>query len=250
ILFQTIDAIGPAQFSCMVSDSTGNTLLGRTKVAHAVPTIIPVADCVHHLSNTVGDITLTIIQAVITKIHKSHLGMAEFKAARSIIPGAPGRGLEAVGKTRFGTVVYSARSLQRNLPVLKEIVKRGKFNMGTYAQYFDPKTNRTTVEFEFALAQIIRISTPAIQALTCLESNTATAADVYVFFHAFVALTLETLEDEGMAFAVEEKNEIRSILGWRYNQLFGTGNLASDIYVSAAYLIPGMSFLPRSNNIC
>ncbi|XP_006461004.1 hypothetical protein AGABI2DRAFT_117929 [Agaricus bisporus var. bisporus H97] len=164
--------------------------------------------------------------------------MAEFKAARSIIPGAPGHRLEAVGKTRFGTVVYSARSLQRNLPVLKEIVKRGKFNMGTYAQYFDPKTNRTTVEFEFALAQIVCIGTPAIQALTCLESNTATAADVYVFFHAFVALTLETLEDKGMAFAVEEKNEIRSILEWRYNQLFGMGNLASDIYVSAAYLIP------------
>ncbi|KAF7760558.1 hypothetical protein Agabi119p4_11234 [Agaricus bisporus var. burnettii] len=243
---KTIEAIGPARFSCMVSDSTGNTLLGRTKVARAVPTIIPVADCVHHLSNTVGDIvklsffrqTLTIIRAVITKIHKSHLGTAEFKAARSIIPGAPGRGLEAVGKTRFGTVIYSARSLQRNLPVLKEIIKRGKFNMGTYAQYFDPKTNRTTVEFEFALAQIVRIGTPAIQALTCLESNTATAADVYVFFHAFVALTLETLEDKGMAFAVEEKNEIRSILEWRYNQLFGTGNLASDIYVSAAYLIP------------
>ncbi|XP_006456240.1 hypothetical protein AGABI2DRAFT_146132 [Agaricus bisporus var. bisporus H97] len=53
---KTIDAIGPARFSCMVSDSTGNTLLGRTKVARAVPTIIPVADCVHHLSNTVGDI--------------------------------------------------------------------------------------------------------------------------------------------------------------------------------------------------
>lgn len=40
----------------MVSDSTGNTLLGRTKVARAVPTIIPVADCVHHLSNTIADI--------------------------------------------------------------------------------------------------------------------------------------------------------------------------------------------------
>lgn len=75
------------------------------------------------------------MRAVITKIHKSHLGTAEFKAARNVVPGAPGRGLEAVGKTRFGTVIYSARSLERNLPVLKEIVKRGKFNMGVSLDY-------------------------------------------------------------------------------------------------------------------
>ncbi|KAF7768644.1 hypothetical protein Agabi119p4_7887 [Agaricus bisporus var. burnettii] len=243
---QTIEGIGPARFSCMVSDSTGNTLLGQTKVARAVPTIIPVADCVHYISNTIGDIvklsffrqTLTIVRAVITKIHKSHLGTAELKAARSVVPGAPGRGLEAVGKTRFGTVIYSARSLERNLPVLKEIVRRKKFNMGAYAQYFDTKANFITHEFEFALAKIVRIGTPAIQAMTCLESNMATAADVYVFFHAFLALTLKTLEEKGMAFENEEKDQIRSILEWRYNQLFGTGNLASDIYVSAAYLIP------------
>lgn len=87
-------------------------LLGRTKVAAMVPTIIPVSDCVHQLSNTIGNIvkllyfhkvsfdrhissamlmilpqTLAIVCTVIAKIHKSHLGMAEFKGAHKLVPG-------------------------------------------------------------------------------------------------------------------------------------------------------------------
>ncbi|EKM74055.1 hypothetical protein AGABI1DRAFT_133687 [Agaricus bisporus var. burnettii JB137-S8] len=58
----------------------------------------------------------------------------------------------------------------------------------------------------------------------------ATAADVYVFFHAFLALTIETLE-EGMVFEIEEKTENRSILEWQHNQLFGNENMASDLYI-------------------
>jgi hypothetical protein len=78
--------------------------------------------------------TLSILRAVITRIHKSHLGTAEFKAARNSITGAPPCGLEAIGKTRFRTIIYSARSLERNLPVIKEMVKRGKFNLGVSDQ--------------------------------------------------------------------------------------------------------------------
>jgi hypothetical protein len=79
-----------------------------------------VADIVHHISNTLKDIikieffadTIKIVRAVITKFHSnsSHLGNSELKAARKELRTGPG--LEAIGKTRFGTVILSARSVQ------------------------------------------------------------------------------------------------------------------------------------------
>jgi hypothetical protein len=32
-----------------------------------------------------------------------------------------GRGLEAIGKTRFATLVFSAASIQRNIPAIKDV---------------------------------------------------------------------------------------------------------------------------------
>jgi hypothetical protein len=88
------------------------------------------------------------------------------------------------------------------------------------------------------LAQLVCIGTPAIQAMACLESNLVTAADVYIFYHAFVAATLETLLNKQMAYGTEEKTEILGILEWCHNQVFGSGNLTNNVYLSTAYLLP------------
>jgi hypothetical protein len=106
-------------------------------------------------------------------------------------------------------------------------------------KYFQLQTNKATVAFEFDLTQFVHIGTPAIQAMTCLEANLATTADVYVFYHAFFRSTLKMLKDSGMEYCIEVQREILLILDSRHNQLFGTGNLASKVYVSAAYLVLG-----------
>ena len=38
-------------------------------------------------------------------------------------------GLEAISKTRFGTVIWAARSLNRCIPVIKKVIERGIFDL-------------------------------------------------------------------------------------------------------------------------
>jgi hypothetical protein len=129
--------IGRAKFCAVVCDSTGNTRASRRLTVAEVPTALNVADIVHHISNTVKDIvkleffseTIKITRGVITKFHSnsSHMGSAELKAARKELHTGPG--LEAIGKTRFGTIILSARSVQRTVPALKRVVQNNKFNL-------------------------------------------------------------------------------------------------------------------------
>ena len=73
--------------------------------------------------------TIKTVRAVITKFHAtaSHLGTAELKAARKALRTGPG--LEAIGKTRFGTVILSSISVQRTIPAIKRVVQNGKFDL-------------------------------------------------------------------------------------------------------------------------
>lgn len=69
------------------------------------------------------------MRGVISKFHKSHIGAAELNLARK--EAGIKHGLEAIGKTRFGTVVRAARSLNRCLPAIKKVVERGVFSLGS-----------------------------------------------------------------------------------------------------------------------
>lgn len=93
-------------------------------------------DIVHFISNTIKDIvklayfqpTVTTMRGVIKKFHKSHPGITELKDVHRIC--GITKGLDAIGKTRFGTIVISAWSVQVNVPALKKIVERGIFDLG------------------------------------------------------------------------------------------------------------------------
>ena len=64
---------------------------------------------------------------MIAKFHRSHIGTAEFNTACAELKIT--RGLEAIGKTRFGTIIRAARALEKCLPVIKRVVERGVFNL-------------------------------------------------------------------------------------------------------------------------
>jgi hypothetical protein len=121
-----------------VSDSTGNTRLFRQLLANEIPTMFNLPDIVHFISNTIKDIvkleyfklTISIMRGVITKFHKSHLGTAELSFAH--VECHIGRGLDAIGKTRFGTIILAAWALQYNLPAIKRVVERGNFDLGVW----------------------------------------------------------------------------------------------------------------------
>ena len=136
LIFQIIDSIGRSRIAAVVSDSTGNTRLHRELLVKEVPTMLNLPDIIHFISNTIKDIvtlpffkpTILTIRGVLTKFHKSHLGKSELCAARKHF--SIGRGLEKIGKTRFGTIIFTASSVQRNLPAIKRVVEHGKFDLG------------------------------------------------------------------------------------------------------------------------
>ena len=134
--------IGWERFAAVVTDSTGNTKLFRELLVLDIPTIINFPDCVHFISNTIKDITkltyfqpvILIVRGVIRKFHQSHIGTFELDKAKTEI--SIGRGLESIGKTRFGSTVIGARSVERNIPAIKKVVYRGLFDLGVSAIYF------------------------------------------------------------------------------------------------------------------
>jgi hypothetical protein len=134
---QIIDLVGCSRMCAIVSDSTGNTRLHRELLVNKIPTMFNLPDIVHFISNnTLKDIikleffkvTITVMRSVITKFHKSHLGMAELSFAH--VECHIGRGLDAIGTTRFGTIILAAWALQYNIPAIKKVVERGNFDLG------------------------------------------------------------------------------------------------------------------------
>lgn len=61
----------------------------------------------------------------------SHIGIADLAKAREQL--VIGRGLESIGKTRFGTVVHSSVSVQRCIPAIQKAISFGrvKFDVST-----------------------------------------------------------------------------------------------------------------------
>ncbi|KAF9477045.1 hypothetical protein BDN70DRAFT_811256 [Pholiota conissans] len=237
--------VGRSRLCAIVCDSTGNTRLHRQLLVDEIPTLLNLPDIVHFISNTIKDIvripyfskTVTVLRGTITKFHGSHSGEAEMIAVHLIY--GISKGLDTIGGTRFGTIIIAAWALQLNIPCIREIVVRGKFDLGTLAAYFRG-TTRASLEFELVLAQLIELGSPALKALTCLEANEATAGDVYLFWHAMIWAIQEALIKPHSDYPQEVQEQVLGILNSRHKQLFGSGNMATaaDLYLSGVYLDP------------
>lgn len=133
---QIVDLVGRDRICAIVSDSTGNTRLHRELLVEEIPTLFNLPDIVHLISNTIKDLvkldyfkeTTTTMRSIIVKFHKSHEGTAELAFAH--VECGIGRGLESIGKTRFGTMILAAWALDHNLPAIKRVVERGRFDLG------------------------------------------------------------------------------------------------------------------------
>lgn len=96
--------------------------------------------------------------------------------------------------------------------------------------------SRSTMEFEFNLAQLVDVGMPAIKALACLEANESTAADVFVFWHAMLQAIKDVVTDPWREFPHEVQQQIFGILNSRHRQMFEDGNLSNQVYLAATYL--------------
>ncbi|THU92691.1 hypothetical protein K435DRAFT_585370, partial [Dendrothele bispora CBS 962.96] len=260
---QWIGTVGRHRFCGSCSDSTGNTLLARALIHQEVNTILPFADICHHLDNTNKDIikleffhetrththhtytrnpykpaipVLFSICGTIRCFSQSHLGKSELKIARR--EQLTGAGLEAIGKTRFVTVVLSAMSIQRTLPAIKQVVSEGKFTF-EFADYFQEPATPEGFEFDWKLRQLIQICSPIAKALVCLEANDTNPADAFIFWHAVIFDIERTLTNSKNRFPENVRHQILSILNHRHKQLFqSTGKMYNAAYLSCTVLNP------------
>ncbi|PPQ82630.1 hypothetical protein CVT26_001386 [Gymnopilus dilepis] len=88
--------------------------------------------------------------------------------------------------------------------------------------------------------RLIKVGSPPLKALTCLESNDATVGDVYIFWHATIWAIKEELTRPRCEIPSRVQEQIVGILNARHDQLFTKGKLASasELYLPGAYLNP------------
>ncbi|KAJ7587301.1 hypothetical protein C8J56DRAFT_786987, partial [Mycena floridula] len=248
-----IRAIGPEQFAGIVTDSTGNTKGSRTGAVEEFPTFLEFPDISHHTNCLIKDVvkiphfapTIKISRGTITFFTKSHIAISELGKAREVHH--IGRGLEIIGATRFGTIIHSLRSLKRCIPALTQTIIWGRDFPDCFQSQEAP--SQATFSFQFALNQLIAIGLPAAKALACLEANETTLADVYLFWHAFIAQMVDILQEKRYQFPPGVIERIYAIIEHRYAQIFDRGNLSTYAYMSAAFLNPGMS-VASFNDVC
>ncbi|KAJ7196664.1 ribonuclease H-like domain-containing protein, partial [Mycena pura] len=226
MVLSVVDPIGRSRISGVVSDSTGNTRLFRRLFVEAVPTCIRMADITHHSSNTVRNIALnkffvlpvSTVRATITYFHKSHEAIAGLKSAREALQIS--RGLESIGKTRFGTLVHSSRSVQDNFGAIRKLVDEELL--------------------EFPLLRFVVLLTPMVKLIACVESDEISPEFVYLIWHASIKAVVDILDDRRMSFPTSVKEEIFGVLSHRHSQFFGPGDLGSKVYLTAAYFNPSL----------
>ncbi|KAL5529774.1 hypothetical protein ACEPAG_5761 [Sanghuangporus baumii] len=85
------------------------------------------------------------------------------------------RGIEKIGKTRFGTLYLSALSVQRNYHAITELCKTGQVVVKDVNHLF--MGGRQAMEFELGLQELTTALTPVAKAIKCLESTHSTVSD-------------------------------------------------------------------------
>ncbi|KDQ16586.1 hypothetical protein BOTBODRAFT_107033 [Botryobasidium botryosum FD-172 SS1] len=226
LILKVMDSVGRERFSGIVSDNTGNTKLARELVAQEIPTIIILADPCHHLNNTIKDICkighfkeVSICHSFLfskcikhpRKVTK-HFRMSSYASTHLAATRRKleiGQGLVSAGKTRFGSIYYSLKSVVRCLPPIRRLISTG----------------------------LVSVLDPLAKAITCLESSHSTASDVYVFWIAIMATyQCDIFKDNSWGLPENVIEEIHRIINYRYNEMMtGPGK---EVYITAFFLDP------------
>lgn len=69
------------------------------------------------------------------------------------------------------------------------------------------------------LAQLVNIGSPAMNSLTCLESNEADTGQVYLFWDAIVRYMLDILQSKEHRFPIEVQDEICTIIYYHHKEI-------------------------------
>lgn len=199
------------------------------------------------------------LRSTITFFSSSTLGRTYLNEERKDMGIA--RGLEKIGKTRFATLAISAIALQRNLPPIRKLItsetvvipvrslllslsslfvtqflyQKKKDSIRDVNHLFI-QGSHTGMQFEMRLVQYIKVLTPFVKSIACLESSQTNPADVYLFWLASVASLKRVLDDPANGIDAEDAGKIRTLVNNRFREILEEG--PEDCYISAFFLDP------------
>ncbi|TEB22252.1 hypothetical protein FA13DRAFT_1799116 [Coprinellus micaceus] len=221
------------------ADGTGNTRVSRAKLVEAVPAAFDLPDPPHFMNRTWGEIggleyfseVVKVVRGTIKHFKHSNFGQEKLRELRPKFN--INRGLESAVKTRFATMVWSALSLQRNLPAIRELVSTGVVEIPNFNTYF-MKDTPLTFQLEIWLTQFIAVGECFARAIICIEGTNTNPADVYFYWVAIISRLKHNLETCQLPDSVCQ--EIRRIVNRRWEQFFVRG--PTNVHLTAFYLHP------------
>ncbi|KIJ59093.1 hypothetical protein HYDPIDRAFT_162797 [Hydnomerulius pinastri MD-312] len=255
-IFESLDRIvtkiGPWRFCATSSDNTGNTQKARRLLCTKYPHILNLQDACHLLNLAIKAIALLPefenvthqIRAVLAFMSRSSYAMEHFDHKRNVL--GITRGLEAVGDTRFGTLYWASRSVQRGLPAFRAIIEEESLgiNISSLNELFTEGSSKLT--FEFELSKLLSALGPWAKALKCLESAHVTADTIYFYWLAIMAQLDEDLTKNPYKMQMSTIEDIRAIANSRFNEMIE--DAPNDTYIVAFFLNPEYRVAPIYKN--
>ncbi|KAF9526167.1 ribonuclease H-like domain-containing protein [Crepidotus variabilis] len=246
LVLRVIEDIGPSRIGSVSADNTRNTRVAREIICRKLPQVLNLPDPEHFINNVWKEIAnLPFWSTAIETIRRTlkyfkHANLAKSKLRQLRSDQSLGAGLESIGKTRFATLVWSALSVRRSLPAIRDLCSNEEIEIPVL-QLLSHLDTPATLQFEILLTQFIAIGDPFARTIQCLEATSTNPADVYLYFIALVARLKQALETCHVPEDVS--GQIRAIVNRRWMEFFVNG--PSNAHRSAFYLNPGMftSFL-------
>ncbi|KAF7320731.1 DUF659 family protein [Mycena chlorophos] len=238
----SIEDIGPDHVAALVSDSTSVTKLARRMLVTKYPHILDLRDAVHHLHNTIGDITklqyfltpIATMKKTIAFFSKSNFSVAKLKSVGET-GGQKIKALQSVGKTRFGSNWTSAMSVIPVIPVIQTCVQAGelKFTSKPLQSLYQHTMTGCLDVFRSRMGQYTAIVAPLIRSLWSLEAAKSNASDVYVLWLASAAALNALLKKSTNITGIprDVKMQVGGIVTSRFEEFFET-----DLYFAAFIL--------------
>ncbi|KIJ10218.1 hypothetical protein PAXINDRAFT_86391 [Paxillus involutus ATCC 200175] len=146
------------------------------------------------------------------------------------------RGLEAIGDTRFGTIYWAGKSVQRSLSAFQVIVENEALgiDIASLNDLFIPGGVR--MKFELDLARLLTVIGPYAKAIQCLEGGHVTADRVYYYWLGITSQLDSLFRRNEYGLTTSTIEDIRAITNCRFDEMIT--DAPNDIYIIAFFLNP------------
>ncbi|KAI6018850.1 hypothetical protein EDC04DRAFT_2576223, partial [Pisolithus marmoratus] len=187
-------------------------------------------DDMSQLSHTAKYILEVIsrVRTILAFMSHSTYTMEHFNYQRSCL--GIRHGLEYIGKTRFGTIYWSALSIQCGLPAFTALVESG-INITGLNALFMP--GRQRLLFEVALSKSLQATGPWAKGLHVLEAADVTADHIYYVFLGIMSQHEEDFRKNEFGLELRMMEDIRHIANNRFNELVNETPQSHDLYITA-----------------